>query len=96
MGLTNTLSNVSSRVLQHSVEFEEALATLCVMTAPMDPHLASELWAVKQRPTGEEMRGPSRMMMWVWKESNRKLPQGVDDMLMGPLIQHTKRSATPW
>uniref|UniRef100_A0A4W5R6K5 leucine--tRNA ligase n=1 Tax=Hucho hucho TaxID=62062 RepID=A0A4W5R6K5_9TELE len=45
MGLTNTLSNVSSRVLQHSVEFEEALATLCVMTAPMAPHLASELWA---------------------------------------------------
>uniref|UniRef100_A0A674AZD5 leucine--tRNA ligase n=1 Tax=Salmo trutta TaxID=8032 RepID=A0A674AZD5_SALTR len=45
MGLTNTLSNVSSDVLQHSVEFEEALATLCVMTAPMAPHLASELWA---------------------------------------------------
>ncbi|CAB1334154.1 unnamed protein product [Coregonus sp. 'balchen'] len=45
MGLTNTLSNVSPRVLLHSVEFEEALATLCVMTAPMAPHLASELWA---------------------------------------------------
>ncbi|KAJ8005390.1 hypothetical protein DPEC_G00146120 [Dallia pectoralis] len=45
MGLTNTLSNVSSCVVQHSLEFEEALATLCVMTAPMAPHLASELWA---------------------------------------------------
>uniref|UniRef100_A0A6Q2YJY0 leucine--tRNA ligase n=1 Tax=Esox lucius TaxID=8010 RepID=A0A6Q2YJY0_ESOLU len=45
MGLTNTLSNASPCVVQHSLEFEEALATLCVMTAPMAPHLASELWA---------------------------------------------------
>uniref|UniRef100_A0A8C7FHA7 leucine--tRNA ligase n=1 Tax=Oncorhynchus kisutch TaxID=8019 RepID=A0A8C7FHA7_ONCKI len=44
MGLTNTLS-VSRHCVRHSVEFEEALATLCVMTAPMAPHLASELWA---------------------------------------------------
>uniref|UniRef100_A0A7N6AMS5 leucine--tRNA ligase n=1 Tax=Anabas testudineus TaxID=64144 RepID=A0A7N6AMS5_ANATE len=40
MGLTNTLT-----VVQHSVEFEEALAVLVMMTAPMAPHLASELWA---------------------------------------------------
>uniref|UniRef100_A0A8D2ZKW9 leucine--tRNA ligase n=1 Tax=Scophthalmus maximus TaxID=52904 RepID=A0A8D2ZKW9_SCOMX len=33
------------RVLQHSVEFEEGLASLVMMTAPMAPHLASELWA---------------------------------------------------
>ncbi|KAL0984947.1 hypothetical protein UPYG_G00150850 [Umbra pygmaea] len=45
MGLTNVLSNTSSVVLHHSIEFEEALATLCVMTAPMAPHLTSELWA---------------------------------------------------
>ncbi|XP_014851486.1 PREDICTED: probable leucine--tRNA ligase, mitochondrial [Poecilia mexicana] len=45
MGLTNTLSSATVRVLQHSVEFEEALAALVVMTAPMAPHLASELWA---------------------------------------------------
>ncbi|XP_051921695.1 probable leucine--tRNA ligase, mitochondrial [Hippocampus zosterae] len=45
MGLTNTLSSASVRVLQHSVEFEDALATLVMMTAPMAPHLASELWA---------------------------------------------------
>uniref|UniRef100_A0A6Q2XT91 leucine--tRNA ligase n=1 Tax=Esox lucius TaxID=8010 RepID=A0A6Q2XT91_ESOLU len=37
--------NASPCVVQHSLEFEEALATLCVMTAPMAPHLASELWA---------------------------------------------------
>uniref|UniRef100_A0AAX7UNG4 leucine--tRNA ligase n=1 Tax=Astatotilapia calliptera TaxID=8154 RepID=A0AAX7UNG4_ASTCA len=43
MGLTNTLSVI--RLLQHSVEFEEALAALVMMTAPMAPHLASELWA---------------------------------------------------
>uniref|UniRef100_A0A3B5MBD8 leucine--tRNA ligase n=1 Tax=Xiphophorus couchianus TaxID=32473 RepID=A0A3B5MBD8_9TELE len=45
MGLTNTLSSATARVLQHSVEFEEALAALVIMTAPMAPHLASELWA---------------------------------------------------
>ncbi|XP_047455349.1 probable leucine--tRNA ligase, mitochondrial [Mugil cephalus] len=45
MGLTNTLGSAKVRVLQHSVEFEEALAALVMMTAPMAPHLASELWA---------------------------------------------------
>ncbi|KAF3839972.1 hypothetical protein F7725_018689 [Dissostichus mawsoni] len=45
MGLTNTLSSATVRVAQHSVEFEEALAALVMMTAPMAPHLASELWA---------------------------------------------------
>uniref|UniRef100_A0A3P8V0L5 leucine--tRNA ligase n=1 Tax=Cynoglossus semilaevis TaxID=244447 RepID=A0A3P8V0L5_CYNSE len=45
MGLTNSLSSASVRVAQHSVEFEEALASLVLMIAPMAPHLASELWA---------------------------------------------------
>ncbi|TKS81853.1 putative leucine--tRNA ligase, mitochondrial [Collichthys lucidus] len=45
MGLTNTLSSATARVVQHSVEFEESLAALVMMTAPMAPHLASELWA---------------------------------------------------
>ncbi|GCB71254.1 hypothetical protein scyTo_0008793 [Scyliorhinus torazame] len=44
MGLTNTLSQASSRVVLHSTEYEDALATLCIMTAPMVPYLASELW----------------------------------------------------
>uniref|UniRef100_A0A8B9HHR9 leucine--tRNA ligase n=1 Tax=Astyanax mexicanus TaxID=7994 RepID=A0A8B9HHR9_ASTMX len=45
MGLTNTLSQASPRVVLHSVEFEQALASLCLMAAPMAPHLTSELWA---------------------------------------------------
>uniref|UniRef100_A0A4W6CFJ3 leucine--tRNA ligase n=1 Tax=Lates calcarifer TaxID=8187 RepID=A0A4W6CFJ3_LATCA len=45
MGFTNTLNSATVRVIQHSVEFEEALAALVMMTAPMAPHLASELWA---------------------------------------------------
>uniref|UniRef100_A0A672GAN6 leucine--tRNA ligase n=1 Tax=Salarias fasciatus TaxID=181472 RepID=A0A672GAN6_SALFA len=45
MGLTNTLNSATARVLLHSVEFEEALAALVKMAAPMAPHLASELWA---------------------------------------------------
>nr|XP_046255612.1 probable leucine--tRNA ligase, mitochondrial [Scatophagus argus] len=45
MGLTRTLNSTTARVVQHSVEYEEALAALVIMTAPMAPHLASELWA---------------------------------------------------
>ncbi|XP_060936940.1 probable leucine--tRNA ligase, mitochondrial [Limanda limanda] len=45
MGLTNTLNSATVRVVQHSLEFEEGLASLVMMTAPMAPHLASELWA---------------------------------------------------
>lgn len=36
--------------MQHSEHFEEALAALVIMTAPMAPHLASELWAGKGLP----------------------------------------------
>lgn len=39
------IQSATVRVVQHSVEFEEALAVLVMMTAPMAPHLASELWA---------------------------------------------------
>ncbi|XP_023556474.1 probable leucine--tRNA ligase, mitochondrial isoform X2 [Octodon degus] len=44
IGLSNALSQASARVL-HSAEFEDALCALLVMTAPLAPHLASELWA---------------------------------------------------
>ncbi|XP_067910460.1 probable leucine--tRNA ligase, mitochondrial [Heterodontus francisci] len=44
MGLTNTLSQSTSQVILHSMEYEDALATLCIMIAPMVPYLASELW----------------------------------------------------
>ncbi|XP_015267751.1 PREDICTED: probable leucine--tRNA ligase, mitochondrial [Gekko japonicus] len=44
MGLSNTLLQVSPRLILHSVEFEDALATLCVMLAPMAPHVTSEIW----------------------------------------------------
>ena len=39
------VQSAAARVVQHSVEFEEALAAVVLMTAPMAPHLASELWA---------------------------------------------------
>ncbi|EMP31592.1 Putative leucyl-tRNA synthetase [Chelonia mydas] len=34
----------SQPLILHSAEFEDALATLCIMVAPMAPHIASELW----------------------------------------------------
>lgn len=44
MALTNVLSQASQPLILHSAEFEDALATLCIMVAPMAPHIASELW----------------------------------------------------
>ncbi|XP_066440850.1 leucine--tRNA ligase, mitochondrial [Eleutherodactylus coqui] len=44
MSLSNILSQSSAQVVQHSREFEDALASLIIMMSPMTPHLASELW----------------------------------------------------
>ncbi|XP_007531499.1 leucine--tRNA ligase, mitochondrial [Erinaceus europaeus] len=45
MGLSGALSQAPQRLVQHSPEFEDALCALVVMTAPMAPHVTSELWA---------------------------------------------------
>ncbi|XP_072268361.1 leucine--tRNA ligase, mitochondrial [Pyxicephalus adspersus] len=44
MSLSNTLLNSTQKVVQHSKEFEDGLASLIIMMSPMVPHLASELW----------------------------------------------------
>ncbi|KAK2514611.1 leucine--tRNA ligase, mitochondrial isoform X1 [Columba livia] len=44
MSLTNILHQASRPLILHSAEFEDALATLCIMVAPMAPHIASEMW----------------------------------------------------
>ncbi|XP_061230953.1 leucine--tRNA ligase, mitochondrial [Neopsephotus bourkii] len=44
MSLTNVLQQASRPLLLHSTEFEDALASLCIMVAPMAPHIASEMW----------------------------------------------------
>uniref|UniRef100_A0A8C4UIH4 leucine--tRNA ligase n=1 Tax=Falco tinnunculus TaxID=100819 RepID=A0A8C4UIH4_FALTI len=44
MSLTNILHQASRPVILHSTEFEGALASLCIMLAPMAPHIASEMW----------------------------------------------------
>uniref|UniRef100_A0A670Z3H5 leucine--tRNA ligase n=1 Tax=Pseudonaja textilis TaxID=8673 RepID=A0A670Z3H5_PSETE len=44
MGLSNILLQASEQLFIHSAEFEDALATLFVMLAPLAPHLTSEIW----------------------------------------------------
>ncbi|KAJ7322586.1 hypothetical protein JRQ81_018873 [Phrynocephalus forsythii] len=44
MGLSNILSQASKGVILHSAEYEDALATLSIMLAPMAPHITSEIW----------------------------------------------------
>ncbi|KAL4657414.1 putative leucine-tRNA ligase, mitochondrial [Arapaima gigas] len=62
--LTEMLSQSSPRVVLHSLEFEEALAVLCVMTAPMAPHLASELWAGELSCLEQTRRGDVLQQPW--------------------------------
>ncbi|XP_058244122.1 probable leucine--tRNA ligase, mitochondrial [Hemibagrus wyckioides] len=69
MGLTNTLSQASPRVVLHSVEFEQALVSLCVMAAPMAPHLTSELWAglsQVRNPLNPELFGSGDVLQQRW------------------------------
>ncbi|XP_072536192.1 leucine--tRNA ligase, mitochondrial [Salminus brasiliensis] len=69
MGLSNILSNASPRVVLHSVEFEQALASLCVMAAPMAPHLASELWAglsQVKNPLSSSFQGGGEVLQQPW------------------------------
>ncbi|XP_058039671.1 leucine--tRNA ligase, mitochondrial isoform X2 [Ahaetulla prasina] len=44
MSLSNILLQASEQLIIHSAEFEDALATLFVMLAPLAPHLTSEIW----------------------------------------------------
>ncbi|XP_064025896.1 leucine--tRNA ligase, mitochondrial [Pogoniulus pusillus] len=44
MSLTNVLQQAPQPLISHSREFEDGLASLCIMVSPMAPHIASELW----------------------------------------------------
>uniref|UniRef100_A0A8C1S7S9 leucine--tRNA ligase n=1 Tax=Cyprinus carpio TaxID=7962 RepID=A0A8C1S7S9_CYPCA len=92
MGLTNTLSQASSRVVLHSVEFEEALASLCVMAAPMCPHLASELWAGLSQvrsPLGSVMSGKGSVLQQPWPSVDPEYLQTPDTLQLSVRVCHT-------
>ncbi|XP_053700077.1 probable leucine--tRNA ligase, mitochondrial isoform X3 [Synchiropus splendidus] len=84
MSLSNTLSAATVRVVQHSVEFEEALAALVVMTAPMTPHLSSELWAglcQVNHPLSDSLRRGGDVLQQPWPAVDPKYletPEFVD------------------
>ncbi|XP_006822201.1 leucine--tRNA ligase, mitochondrial-like [Saccoglossus kowalevskii] len=42
--LTNILRKVPDSIVQNSKEFEKTLCDMCIMLAPMAPHIALELW----------------------------------------------------
>uniref|UniRef100_A0A8C1S6L1 leucine--tRNA ligase n=1 Tax=Cyprinus carpio TaxID=7962 RepID=A0A8C1S6L1_CYPCA len=91
MGLTNTLSQASSRVVLHSVEFEEALASLCVMAAPMCPHLASELWAGLSQvrsPLGSVMSGKGSVLQQPWPSVDPEYLQTPDTLQLSVRINN--------
>ncbi|XP_052474914.1 probable leucine--tRNA ligase, mitochondrial [Carassius gibelio] len=91
MGLTNTLSQASSRVVLHSVEFEEALASLCVMAAPMCPHLASELWAGLSQvrsPLGSVLSGKGSVLQQPWPSVDPEYLQTPDTLQLSVRINN--------
>ncbi|XP_016145857.1 probable leucine--tRNA ligase, mitochondrial [Sinocyclocheilus grahami] len=91
MGLTNTLSQASSRVVLHSVEFEEALASLCVMAAPMCPHLASELWAglsQVRNPLGSVLSGKASVLQQPWPSVDPDYLQTPDTLQLSIWINN--------
>ncbi|XP_043117226.1 probable leucine--tRNA ligase, mitochondrial [Puntigrus tetrazona] len=91
MGLTNTLSQASSRVVLHSEEFEEALASLCVMAAPMCPHLASELWAglsQVRNPLGSVLSGKGSVLQQPWPSVDPEYLQTPDTLQLSVRINN--------
>ncbi|XP_051574191.1 probable leucine--tRNA ligase, mitochondrial isoform X1 [Myxocyprinus asiaticus] len=91
MGLTNTLSQASSRVVLHSVEFEEALASLCVMAAPMCPHLASELWAglsQVRNPLGSMLSRKGDVLQQHWPSVDPEYLQTPDTLQVSVRINN--------
>lgn len=91
MGLTNTLSQASTRVVLHSVEFEDALASLCIMAAPMCPHLASELWAGLSQvrsPLGSVLSGKGSVLQQPWPSVDPEYLQTSDTLQLSVRINN--------
>uniref|UniRef100_A0A7N8XYJ0 leucine--tRNA ligase n=1 Tax=Mastacembelus armatus TaxID=205130 RepID=A0A7N8XYJ0_9TELE len=91
MGLTNTLTVSVPSLVQHSVEFEEALAALVMMTAPMAPYLASELWAglchVKN-PLSSLLQRRGNVMQQSWPAVDPEYLEVPDFVEMSVLINN--------
>ncbi|XP_061771860.1 probable leucine--tRNA ligase, mitochondrial isoform X2 [Nerophis ophidion] len=91
MGLTNRLSSATVRVVQHSVEFEDALAALVLMTAPMAPFLASELWAglcKVNNPISSTLQRGGHVLSESWPTVDPKYLETPDFVDMSVLINN--------
>ncbi|KAM8869548.1 leucine--tRNA ligase, mitochondrial [Spinachia spinachia] len=91
MGLTNTLTSATVKVVQHSEEFEEALAALVLMIAPMTPHLASELWAglcQVKNPLGGLLQQEGNVLQQSWPTVDPEYLQVPDFVQLSVLINN--------
>lgn len=81
MVLAKTLFHASDYAIKHSPEFERGLCSLVIMSAPMVPHFASELWSglqlMKYKLTNQNWDGDVLMQPWPMPATN-SLP-GVAD-----------------
>ncbi|CAM9476056.1 unnamed protein product [Lampetra fluviatilis] len=79
IGLSNVLTNASARVALLSEEYEEALATLCLLLAPLAPHLASELWrgvgSVPHKQSGRRFEWDRDVLQQPWPTASSQVAE---------------------
>ncbi|NXY90488.1 SYLM protein, partial [Alcedo cyanopectus] len=91
MSLTNLLQQASQPLLLHSTEFEDALATLCVMVAPMAPNITSEMWkglAHMQNKLCPHHRWDADVLEQSWPRVDPEYLQPADVVEMSVLINN--------
>uniref|UniRef100_A0A8B9PWJ8 leucine--tRNA ligase n=1 Tax=Apteryx owenii TaxID=8824 RepID=A0A8B9PWJ8_APTOW len=91
MSLSNILHQASQPLILHSAEFEDALATLCIMVAPMAPHIASEMWkglAHMQNKLCTHHNWDADVLHQSWPKIDPKYLQPSDVIEMSVLINN--------
>ncbi|NWR55142.1 SYLM protein, partial [Bucorvus abyssinicus] len=91
MSLTNVLHQAPRPLVLHSTEFEDALASLCIMVAPMAPHIASEMWkglAHTQNKLCTHHRWDVDVLHQSWPKVDPEYQQPSDVVEMSVLINN--------
>ncbi|NXD77013.1 SYLM protein, partial [Halcyon senegalensis] len=91
MSLTNVLHQASRPLILHSTEYEDALATLCIMVAPMAPHITSEMWkglAHVQNKLCPHHRWDADVLDQSWPKVDPEYLQPADVVEMSVLINN--------
>ncbi|NXN06440.1 SYLM protein, partial [Indicator maculatus] len=98
MSLTNVLHQAPQPLVFHSREFEDSLASLCIMVAPMAPHIASEMWkglAHMQNKLCPHYQWDADVLHQSWPKVDLKYLQPSDVVEMSVLINNKACGKVP-